>query len=306
MFSIKRKHISVNTTVKDKIQIVVIYGVIALAIILALLPLITLISASFSENALLDQGISIFPKGLTTEAYSFIFKYPGEMLESYMITIGVTLIGLVLNLVLILLIAYPLSDVEFKYRGIVSFLVYFTMLFSAGLIPTYIIIRNVLHLYDTLAILVIFPLCSPGHIFMARVFLQAVPKSLYESAKLDGAGHYTILFRIAVPVIKPGLATLGFQILMLYWNDAATALNYTDRVTPIALYLQRWESYIKYLEMIQTGQIVGGGVIDPNAEIPKTSVRFAMGVLTCAPLLILFGFFQDKFVRGLTEGAVKE
>ena len=93
---------------------------------------------------------------------------------------------------------------------------------------------------------------------------------------------------------------------MLYWNDAATALNYTDRVTPIALYLQRWESYIKYLEMIQTGQIVGGGVIDPNVEIPKTSVRFAMGVLTCAPLLIRFGFFQDKFVRGLTEGAVKE
>ena len=306
MLSIKRKHISMNTDVKDKIQMVVIYGVIALAVILALLPLITLISASFSESSLLDQGISIFPKGLTTEAYRFIFTYPGEMLESYMITIGVTLIGLVLNLVLILLIAYPLSDVEFKYRGIVSFLVYFTMLFSAGLIPTYIIIRNVLHLYDTLAILVIFPLCSPGHIFMARVFLQAVPKSLYESAKLDGAGHYTILFRIAVPVIKPGLATLGFQILMLYWNDASTALNYTDRVTPIALYLQRWESYIKYLEMIQTGQIVGGGVIDPNVEIPKTSVRFAMGVLTCAPLLILFGFFQDKFVRGLTEGAVKE
>lgn len=273
--------------------------------IMCLIPFMVLISSSLTSNDVLTDSIQIFPKDITFEAYRYIFMFPQTLLTSYALTIGVTVIGTLLNLLLCMLIAYPLADMKYKYRRIVSFLLFFTMLFSAGLIPTYIIIRRVLMLYDSFLILILYPLLAPSHVFFLRIFYQTVPVSLYESAKMDGADEYTILFRIGTPVILPGIATIVFQFILMYWNDAFTALNFTDGYYPVALYIQRWQTYIDFLKRAGTGGVSSGGQLGGADSIPDITVRFAMGVVSSLPLVIIFLFCQKYFVRGLVAGAVK-
>lgn len=287
-------------TVGEKILVAV---PLALFSAMCLLPFIMLISSSLTSNEVLLKGVTIIPKDVTFDGYRIIFTYPLDMLVSYGYTIAVTLGGTVLSIILCLLIAYPLADVEFKHRGWVSFLVYFTVLFSAGLIPTYIVITRLLNLNNTIWILILMPAMAPGHIIFLRVYFQNVPSSLYESAEMDGANHFRILFFIATPLVIPGLATLAFQMVIMYWNDSFTPLYYTDDITPIALYLYRWENYINYLKFAGQGGL--SGILGPSADIPDLIMRYAMAVLSSFPLIVIFLFFQKYFVRGLTSGAIK-
>ena len=296
----KANHLTARKNVGEKIFV---YLPIVLFVVLCFLPFWLILASSFTDNEVLLKGIVIWPKEFTFEGYRIIFAYPLDMLKSYGITILVTVGGLIISVLLSVLIAYPLSDMEFRHRKWISFLLFFTILFSAGLIPTYIIIARIYHLDNTLFVLMLMPALVPGHVIMLRVFFQGVPASLYESAKLDGAGEYTILFRISIPLILPGLATVAFQIVIMYWNDSFTSLYYADDITPIALYLYRWENYINYLKFAGQGGL--GGIIGTGNDIPDLVMRYAMAIVTCMPLLIVFLFFQKYFVRGLTSGAVK-
>ena len=271
---------------------------------ICLLPFIMLISSSITSNEVLLRGIKIIPEDVTLKGYAIIFTYPWDMLKSYGYTVLISVGGLTISLLLCMLIAYPLSDIHFSHRKWVSFLVYFTFLFSAGLIPTYIVITRLLNLNDTVFILMLMPAMMPGHIFFLRVYYQGVPESLYESARIDGANEFRILFKVATPLVLPGLATLAFQMVIMYWNDAFTPLYYTDNITPIALYLYRWENYINFIKF--AGQSGLGGVVDIDLnDLPDLIMRYAMAVITSMPLIIIFLFFQKYFIKGLTTGAVK-
>lgn len=276
---------------------------LAIFLILCLLPFVMIVSSSLTSNEVLTKQIVLFPQMFTLSGYQLLFSFPEMILQSYGITIVVTLVGVPLNIVLSVLIAYPLADVDFKYRRWVSFLVFFTMLFNAGLIPTYIVVTRLYHLKNTLASLILMPMLAPGNIFMLRVFFQGVPKEILESAEIEGANQFTVLFKIACPLILPGLATIAFQYVLLYWNDAYTSLYYADDLVPIALYIQRWRTYIEYLEMAGGSGL--GGIIGQGQDIPSYTVQFAMGVFSTLPLFVLFFAFQKYFVRGLTGGAVK-
>lgn len=284
----------------------IIYPVIGLFTLICIIPFIIMLSGSFTSDYIIRyEGISLLPREFTFAAYEYLFEYPDVQLgTSYGITIAVSVIGTFLNLLLCVLIAYPLSDINFRYRRIISFILFFSMIFNAGLIPLYIFIRRVYFLYNTYAILVILPMAAPGHIFFLRIFFQSVPKALYESARIDGANEYRILFRIGLPVIRAGIAAILFQFMLMYWNDPTTALWFTDNITPIALYTQRWQSYIEFLKLVQQG-LVPGVIINTDVQIPDQSVRLAMAVLSTLPMLIIFSLFQKHFIGGLSTGAVK-
>lgn len=290
---------------KKSLSMIIIYAAVSLFVLFCVLPFILVISASFtSESSIVENGLRFWPQDFTLEAYRYIFKYPGDLLRSYGVTIFVTVVGTVLNMVFTILIAYPLSKMQFRWRKPVAFYLYFTMLFSGGLVPNYLLIKNVLHLYDTIWALILPLLIVPGNVFLLRVFFQSVPESLYESARLDGASEYQMLWKIALPLSKPGVVTIMFFIILMYWNDSYTALIYTEdtALTPLPIMLSRLVNYVQYIKQSE----MVGGLVSSGGNLPENSLMFAMCVVATGPMLFVFSFFQKYFVRGLTVGAVKE
>lgn len=281
----------------------IIYVPLIFFALLCLFPFLVLISGSFTTSEGLREGVKLIPKDFSLNAYKMLTLDIEQILSAYGTSIYVTIAGTIINVILLLLISYPLSDTEFRWRRIGSFFVYFSMIFSIGMVPVYIIINRVFNLANTYAILIIYPAVAPGHVFLLRVFLQGVPNELMESARLDGAGEYRILFTIVVPVIMPGIATIAFQTMLMYWNDAFTSLWFASSKIPIARYILLWEQYIRFLKDVSMGLVPGldlGGV-----EVPELPVRYAMVVVSALPMLVMFSFFQRYFVGGLTAGAVK-
>ncbi len=293
----KKKKITAST--------ILIYGLVSLFVLFCVLPFILVISASLSsEEAILENGLRFWPQGFTLEAYKYAFKYPEDILKSYGVTIFVTVVGTILNIILTISIAYPISRPHFRWRKQMSFYLFFTMLFSGGLVPNYLLLKNVLGLYDTIWVLIIPLLIVPGNVFLLRVFFQAVPDSLFESARIDGASEWQMLTKIAIPLAKPGIITVTFFIILMYWNDSFTALMYTENpdLTPLQLMLTRLVNYVQYIKQTETT----GGLIAAGSVLPENSLMFAMCCIATGPMLLVFSFFQKYFVQGLTTGAVKE
>ena len=280
----------------------IIYIPVVFFVLLCLLPFIALLSSSFTSSDFLNEyGVTLIPREISLSAYETIFMYPESIFKAYGVSIGVTIIGTVLNLIISCMVAFPLSRPEYKYRNIISFILYVSMIFNAGLIPTYIWYRNYLHIFDTIWVLVLPNVCIVGYVFLLRVFYAGVPSEIAESARVDGASEYLILLQIASPLIMPGIATVAFYTVLFYWNDPNSALYYTDNpdFTPIALYMSRISNYIEALKWLaQTGQMV-------DFDIPEDSLVFATAIVTSGPMLFVFTFFQKYFVAGLTSGGVK-
>lgn len=284
---------------------ILIYGLVCLFVLFCVLPFILVISASLSsEEAILENGLRFWPQSFTLEAYEYAFKYPEDILKSYGVTIFVTVVGTILNIILTISIAYPISRAHFRWRKQVSFYLFFTMLFSGGLVPNYLLLKNVLGLYDTIWVLIIPLLIVPGNVFLLRVFFQSIPDSLFESARIDGASEWKMLTKIAIPLAKPGIITVTFFIILMYWNDSFTALMYTENtdLTPLQLMLTRLVNYVQYIKQTEAT----GGLIASGSVLPENSLMFAMCCIATGPMLLVFSFFQKYFVQGLTTGAVKE
>ena len=268
-------------------------GIFAL---ISLIPLVLAISITFSSGeSVMQNGYQFIPKEWSVEAYTVLFKNFDGIWRSYGVSLFVTFFGLVSSLIVTVLIAYPLSVADFRYRGIVSFVVFFTMMFSGGTISYYIFTVKYLHLKNNIWVLVVTQILVPSNVFLLRTFFSSIPESIYESARLDGASEYKILFRMAAPLNVPGIITIGLFIVLQYWNDYITGMLFIDiqELYPLQLLLYRYSNYIKDLTY-GTGSL-------PADE----SLLMAMCVIATVPMLIVFMFFQKYFVRGLTSGAVK-
>lgn len=293
----KKKKLTLST--------VLIYALVCVFVLFCVLPFILVISASLSsEEAILENGLRFWPQDFTLDAYKYAFKYPEDILNSYVVTIFVTVVGSILNVIFTILIAYPISRSHFRWRRQISFFLFFTMLFSGGLVPNYLLLKNVLGLYDTVWVLIIPLLIVPGNVFLLRVFFQSVPDSLFESARMDGASEWQMLVKVALPLAKPGVVTVMFFIILMYWNDSFTALMYTEdpALTPLQLMLTRLVNYVQYIKQTE----ISGGLIAAGGSLPENSLMFAMCCIATGPMLAVFSFFQKYFVQGLTTGAVKE
>ena len=271
--------------------------------LLCVLPFIVIVSGSFTSNQeIIRNGFSLLPRGFTVEAYRTIFKTPEDILQAYKMNVYYTGIGTALGLIIITLTAYVISRKEFKYRNTVSFLIYFTTIFGGGMIPWYLMYANVLNLRgSTLAIW--FPaLITPFLVILMRTFIVgAVPDAVVESAKIDGAGHWRIFWQIVLPVLGPGLATVGLFQALGYWNDwyRSSMFSTSSRTWSLQFYLYDLVNSTQAMrQMAQYANI-------NTADLPTQSVKLAMSVVATGPILILYPFVQRYFVSGITVGAVK-
>lgn len=271
--------------------------------VLVIIPLIILISTSVSsEKDIADSGYRLIPKSIDFTAYRYIMKNPTQILNAYKTTFIFSISSMVLGLLLMSMVAYALSRRDFKARRFVSFFLYFTTMFGGGLVPLYILITQYLHLQDTIWVYIIPSLIAPFNIFMIRTNFQALPIELTESALIDGAGEYTIFFKIIMPLSKPVLATVALFTFLGKWNDWMTSMLYInnrDDLISLQYLLQR---LMQNIELLKDENISS---YTQTMEIPSETVRMAMAVVAAGPVLVVFPFFQKYFTRGMTVGSVK-
>ncbi len=271
---------------------------------LCIIPLIAVLSISLSsEQSIRQEGYGLLPREWSTTAYRYILSNPRGIVHSYAITFLVTGLGTLLSLLVISLLAFPLSRPDYRYRNKVSFYVFFTMLFSGGLVPWYILIVRYLQLKNTLPVLILPYLVVPWFVLLLRTFFRQLPLSLFESARIDGASEFRSFWTILLPLSKPALATIGLFICLNYWNDWWLALLYieTERLVPLQYMLYRMMNNIVFL----TSQMTSTAVTIDLSRLPNESARMAMCVLAAGPMLFIFPFFQKYFVRGLMAGSLK-
>lgn len=282
---------------------VITYVFLTLGSIICVLPFIIILSGSFTDDyTIVTQGYSVLPRNLTLAAYKTIFKAPKDILQAYKMTFYYTIVGTGLGLLMITLTAYVISRKEFKYRNTVSFLIYFTSIFGGGMIPWYLMYANVLNLKGS-AFAIWFPaLMSPFLVILMRTFISgSVPDAITESAKIDGAGHLTIFFKIVLPVLGPGLATIGLFLALGYWNDwyRSSMFSTNSETWELQFYLyDLLNATTAMKQMAQNASI-------STADLPTQSVKLAMAVVATGPVLLFYPFVQRFFVSGITVGAVK-
>ncbi len=289
---------------KNQSYQIVLHIVFVLMCAVIIFPLLLLFSVSFSsESDIVHFGYSVLPKNFTFDAYRYVFKQPTALLDAYKVTIIFSVVGTVLSVLLMAMLAHTLSKRGLKGRGAISFAIYFTMLFSGGLVPSYILITEYLHLNDSIWVYILPSMISPWYTFMIRTFFQGLPVEISESAEIDGASEYTIFFRIVLPLSKPVLATVALFTFLTKWNEWYTAMLYIndDKLVSLQYMLQR---IMQNIALLQNDQLRSMQAVQTQ-EIPSETVRMAMAVLVAGPALVVFPFFQKYFVQGLTVGAVK-
>lgn len=285
-----------------KVSQVALYGILTLISVLWIIPVLFIFSLSVTpETSLSEVGYRLIPKEITFYAYTYIIKNPAQILNSYKISIIVTVIGTVAGLMFTTGIAYAMSRKDFKLGKHITRFVMFAMLFHGGLIPTYIVVTQVLHLGNTLWVLILTMLVSPWNIFLMKSFLSSIPTELLEASFIDGATEYQTYFKVVLPLAKPGLATVGLLILFSYWNDWYQAMLYIDNMdlVPLQLLLYKIISNIQFVLQNSFYLASEGG------SFPTIAARMATCVIAIAPMLLAFPFFQKYLAKGLTLGSVK-
>lgn len=289
---------------KKDYSIVGVHLFMIISCLLCIIPFLLVISVSLSrEKDIVQYGYLLVPKHIDTAAYKFIFQDPKQVLDAYKVTIFSTAVGTFLSVLMMSMAAFSLTRSNFKYKRQVSFLIFFSMLFSGGLVPSYILVSHYLNLKDNIWVYIIPSLVNGFYVFMLRAFFSKLPEALFESAKIDGANEWIILFRIAIPLSKPVLATVALFGVLIRWNDWFTALLYIEKQNLVSLQylLQRIMNNIELLR--QNQQMLTE--ISNSVDMPNDSLRMAMAVICTGPVLFVFAFFQKYFVKGLTIGSVK-
>ena len=290
-----------------RIPNIMINIMVCLGSLVFILPFVLIISASFSdEQTLLSEGYKLIPSVFSTEAYKYVFRNPQQLLDSYKVTIIYSIVATVLGVVVMAMLAYPLSRPNYKYKKIATFFIFFTMLFSGGLIPTYIWITRYLHLGDTIWVYILPCLVNAFHVIVIRSFFQGLPQALMESAKIDGASELQTFFKIVMPLSKPVIATISLLTLLSRWNDWNTALIYikSSNLYSLQYLLQKILREAEFVKNMAESSPVAGVDLDLS-NLPSVTIRFAMCMVAAGPMLIIFPFFQKYFAKGLTVGAVK-
>jgi putative aldouronate transport system permease protein len=267
--------------------------------IVAMIPLLLIVMSSLTdEKSLALNGYQLWPAKFSGYAYEFLWKQPEQLLYSYGVSILVTVIGSTLGLLIMSMLAYAISRRDFALRGIISFYVFFTMLFSGGLVPYYILMTRTLQLKNNLLALILPYLVMPFFVLLLRTYFASLPRDLIDAAKVDGASEWRIFFRIVVPLSTPALATVGLFSVLLYWNDLWQALLFIDsqRMYPLQYLLYKLIHDVQMLQELAVAQ---------GTPVPHQSVRMAMAVIAIGPVLFAFLFIQKYFIRGITLGGLK-
>ncbi|MFB3160200.1 carbohydrate ABC transporter permease [Neobacillus sp. 179-J 1A1 HS] len=294
-----RRNIDISTIMVRMIG----YGFIGLFALCCLLPFVLILSSSLtSESAIMESGFSLWPKEFSTFAYEIVFKNPRLVIGSYMVTMFITVVGTAVGLFIVAMTGYALQRQDFLYRNKISFYIYFTTLFSGGLVPFYLLITQYLHLKDNYLAVLLPGLLSPFLIIMMKAFVKSIPHEITESAKMDGAGDFTIFLRIILPMTTPALATIGLFIALGYWNEWYNSMLFLSpnmEYRPLQLFLYN---------VITSADFIRNSAASANVtpqDIPLESMKMATAIVATGPVILFYPFVQKYFIQGITVGAVK-
>jgi len=261
-----------------------------------------------AEKSIAYRGFSFFPSEWSTLAYDYLFKWGDQLVQSYLVTIFYTISGTLLSLAVMTTFAYVISQRQFVFRRGLTWYLFFTMLFSGGLVPSYILNVRYLHINNTIWIFLLSGTVGAFSVIILRTFIRStIPESLVESARIDGAGHFTIFIRIVLPLFKAGIATIGLFNMVNRWNDWFVGMLYIEnpKLVPLQTMLIRLQNTIDFLR----NNAAIAGTPDGIAllqTLPDQSMRMATTLLVILPIIFAYPFFQQYFVQGLTVGSIKE
>ncbi|WP_168735617.1 carbohydrate ABC transporter permease [Cohnella fermenti] len=281
------------------------HGCLLLFCCICLLPMVLTLSVSLTEGAAIQRyGYALIPPSFSLDAYAFILDDMKTLIDGYRNSLLIVVFGTTLNLLVTSMVSYSLARRDFRFGKAISVYIFVTMIFSGGLVPTYILIVQYLGWKNMLIALIVPAFAAPFQIFLLRVFFQEVPQALTESAKIDGASDWRTYWSIALPLSRPALATLALMMTLSYWNETFNAMLFIDKSSlfPIQLVLKNIQSYVEMIRNV--GFDPSGNLVDPS-DVPTESIMYAMMVLTSLPVMFIFSFLQKYFVKGMTLGAVK-
>lgn len=294
-----------NISVKSNIILNVILSILAL---IAILPFIFVVIISFTDEKILrTNGYSFFPQKFSADAYKYVMGGSSQLTQSYLVTILITVLGTIIGLLFISTFAFVLSRRNFAFKKFFTMVVFIPMLFGGGMVSFYLIMTQVLHLKNTIWALILPLSVNSWYIIILRTFFKtSVPEAVIESAKIDGAGELRIFFQIVLPISLAGIATIALFLTLGYWNDWFNAMLFIDKesLAPLQYMLIRIENNMEFLSNNATK--LGVSQILASNSMPKETAKMAMVVLSTAPIIFAYPFFQKYFVSGLTIGAVKE
>ena len=297
--SISRVRVDASTRT-FKLVAVVFVGFFAL---LCVYPFLLMVTGSFTSEALiLSEGYRLIPSAWSTESYAVVLESPRLIGGAYLVTITLTAVGTSVGLFLTAMTGYALSRKDFAFRNHISFYVYFTTLFTAGLVPFYIMMVRYFNLKDNYLAVLLPLMLSPWLVILMKNFSKSIPDSVTESAKIDGAGDFLIFLRLILPMSKPALATLGLFTALGYWNEWFLSMLFLSPnvpYRPLQLFLYNLIAQADFIRMNAALMNI------PPQDIPSESLKLAAAVVATGPIVFAYPFVQKYFIKGITIGAVK-
>ncbi len=286
----------------------VIFNIIFILLSMAcIVPVFLVLSISFSSEASIREfGYRLIPHEFSLAAYEFLFSEGSVILRAFGVSGMVTVLGTVIGVALTTAMGYVLSRRTFKLRGFFTYVVFIPMIFSGGMVASFVVNMNLLHLKDSYWAMILPMLVNSFNVIICRSFFkQTLPDSVIESAKIDGASQFQIYRRIVLPLSKPVVATIALFLSFAYWNDWFLASLYISSSTkkPIQNVLMTMQKNIEY---IAQNPEAGVSLQQYISQMPKEGVRMAIAILVIIPIACAYPFFQKYFISGLTIGAVKE
>ena len=280
--------------------------VMILLTISAVMPFILLVVSSVTSEEIINRyGYSIIPRSLDFTAYRYLLMSSTKILKAYGMTVLVAAVGTTANIFLTMFMGYLLSKRDLPGRSALSFLIFFTMLFNGGMIPSYIVWSSLMKVTDTIWGLILpnLLLSAFNVILMKNYFTTNVPQEILEAAEMDSCSQVQMLFRICIPLSRPMISTLALFSALAYWNDWINGLYYLMRnkdLYTIQNVLNTMQNNIQFLKEYATA-----GLGEFASSVPSLGVRMAIAVLSIVPIMVIYPFFQKSFVRGIVIGGVK-
>ncbi|WP_284638323.1 carbohydrate ABC transporter permease [Paenibacillus silviterrae] len=286
-----------DKTIGNRIFDIINYTLLLLTALICVLPFVYVLAVSFTSPAEVARGgLILWPKEWSLASYRYIFS-TDTLFRSMMVSIYITVLGTLINLLFTSLMAYPLAKSHLRGRQTILLGVLFTMLFGGGLIPTYFVVKA-LHLTNTLWSLMIPSAISAFNLIVLKNFFQQIPDGLEDSARIDGCNDVGVLFRIVLPLSLPAMATFGLFYAVGHWNQFFNAILYISDNT-------KWPIQVLLREIvILASSSIGDNTID-SADIQPLTIRMAVIVFATVPILLVYPFLQKHFAKGVMLGSVK-
>jgi putative aldouronate transport system permease protein len=297
---VKKERAKMKLNHSDRLFDFCIIGITFLIMILCLLPFLHVAAVSLSSNsAIIASRVSVVPVECTVQSYDAVFKDP-TMLGSFYFTVQITVLYTLFSMALTIMAAYPLTQKRLRGRNFFLFIVIFTMFFSGGIIPDYLLMKDI-HLINTMWVLILPQMIIAFNLIIMKTFFGSIPESLLESARLDGCSDIGILFRIVLPLSKPVIATLSLFYAVSKWNNFQDALFY---ITDSKLYPLQLKLYTIVQNLLAVDIAVQEGSGTTTNTLPE-SLKAASIMFATIPIVLIYPWLQKYFIKGVMVGAIK-